>query len=92
MLPTFPLILGELVQSALAKQQLTQQTIDIQQISQTMADSQLQQTYIVSPHELQHSVLQNLLSALLLVLFCIERLYSEKSSRADKKAVVDGER
>lgn len=91
-LPTFPLILGELVQSALAKQQLTQQTIDIQQISQTMADSQLQQTYIVSPYELQHSVLQNLLSALLLVLFCIERLYSEKSSRTDKNAVVDGER
>jgi hypothetical protein len=89
-LPTFPLILGELLQSALAKQQLTQQTIDIQQISQTTADNQLQPTYSVSPYELQHSTLQNLLSALLLVLFCMERLYSEKSGRADKYAVVDG--
>lgn len=90
-LPAFPLILGELIHRAMPQQQrLNQHVIDIQQIIEKTIDSDSQQTHFVHAYEQQRSQLASLLAALLFVLFCLERLYSEKRSRTLKTTTVEG--
>jgi hypothetical protein len=84
-LPAFPLILGEMIHRAIPQQQrLNRQVIDVQQITEKQVAEQTPQTHLVSPYEPQNSQLASLLAVLLLVLFGLERLYSEKSSRLNK--------
>jgi hypothetical protein len=90
-LPAFPLILGELIYSAIPEQQrLNQQVIDVQQITEKPTDTDSPQTHIASSNEQQRSQLASLLAALLFVLFCLERLYSEKRSRTIKTTASEG--
>ena len=81
--PSFPILLGKLIHTTLADSpQLAQQFLDEQQITQNVIANK--PTEAKHQQSLTRSNLSIWLGALLLLLFCLERLYSEKSSRLDK--------
>ena len=81
--PSFPLLLGKLIHTTLSDSpQLAQQFLDEQQITQKVLDKQ--QVEANRQQSLKHADSNIWLAALLLLLFCIERIYSEKSSRLNK--------
>lgn len=83
--PSFPLLLSGLIQTTLVESpQLAQQFLDEQQITQRVLDKQ--QVEANRQQSLKHSDLSIWLGALLLLLFCVERIYSEKSRRLNKTA------
>jgi hypothetical protein len=84
--PSFPLLLGNVIQTILVESpQLAQQFLDEQQITQKVLAKQ--QVEANRQQSLKHSDLSIWLGALLLLLFCVERIYSEKSGKLNKTKV-----
>lgn len=83
MLPAFPLILGQLIQDALPlHQQLARSYLEPLQISHSTKHGSLDPLPSVQPSYQAQSDSPYALSLLLLLLFCVERLYSEKQNKS----------